>query len=99
MPTSPVINVVLLLMLVIKTAFPGFTGPAGFGSVLLLLPFYLFLIPVSDSLLSEAGIRFWNKHKGRFEWIDKDDQPFQFWLAVLISWPAAAMFGYLFLVA
>lgn len=99
MPTSRFLNVVLLLMLGIKTAFVGFTGPAGFGSLLLLLPFYLFLIPVSDSLFSESGVRSWDKHKARFEWIDKDDQPFQFWLVVLLSWPAAAMFGYFFLAA
>lgn len=86
----------LLLMLVIKTAFFGFKGPAGLASLLLLFPFYLFLITVSDSLFSQTGIRSWNKHKGRFEWIRMAEQPVQFWLEILISWPAAAMFGYLF---
>ena len=65
-------------MLVIKTAFFGFKGPVGFASLLMLFPFYLCLTTVSDSLFSQTGIRSWNKHKGRFEWIRIDEQPVQF---------------------
>lgn len=96
MPTNPFINIILLLMLVIKTAFFGFKGPVGFASLLMLFPFYLCLITVSDSLFSQTGIRSWNKHKGRFEWIGIDEQPVQFWLEILVSWIGATMFGYFY---
>ena len=83
-------------MLVIKTAFFGFNGPLGLASLLALFPFYLFLITVSDSLFSQTGIRFWNKHKGHFVWFRIDEQPVQFWLAIVVAWIGATMFGHFY---
>ena len=83
-------------MLAIKTTFLGFKGPAGIGSLLILFPLYLLLISVGDSLSSNAEIRLWNKHRGGFDLIKKDQQPFQYWLGIFVSWLGVAMLGWFF---
>ena len=95
-PSSSVNQAVLLIMLLIKVMVVGFKGPAGIFSLLMLFPFYLSLVSVLDSLASPSAIRSWNKHRGCFDWIEKDTQPVQYWLALLISWPAVVMFGWFF---
>lgn len=63
-------------------------------SLLMLVPLVVCLIPSLDSLQRTGEIRQWNRWHMRFEPLSKELQPFQYWLNLLVSWPAAVFFAY-----
>ena len=61
--------------------------------ILMPLPLIVFLIPALDSLQGVGTIRVWNRNLMRFEQLERLSSPTKYWLNLLISWPAATVFG------
>lgn len=63
-------------------------------SLLILFPWLVCSVPTFDSIQGQRRIRVWNKWRMKFESVNRDGSPFDYWLNVVIAWPASAFFAY-----
>lgn len=66
-------------------------------SLLMLVPLLVCLVPALDSLQGDGCIRVWDRWRMRFSWVDRRQEPWSYWINLLVSWPGAVVFA-LFLV-
>jgi len=80
------------------TAILILLGQFSFGvdiaSLLMLIPWLVCCVPVMDSLRRQRRIWTWNKLRMRFDIVERDENPFCYWLNLVICWPASFVFAY-----
>ena len=64
----------------------------------LLLPLFVTLVPVVDSLVYEQQVRIYNKNKMRLDRVYRDRNPWSCWSTVAIGWLGAPFFIFFFLI-
>lgn len=62
-------------------------------SLLMLAPLLVCLIPALDSLQGGGSIRVWDRWRMRFSWLDRQQEPWSYWINLLVSWPGAVVFA------
>ncbi len=62
-------------------------------SLLMLVPFLVYLVPVLDSLQGGGCIRVWERNRMGFAWVDRQQAPWSYWINLVVSWPASVIFA------
>lgn len=62
-------------------------------SLLMLVPLLVCLIPALDSLQGTGSIRVWDRWRMCFSWVDRRQEPWSYWINLLVSGPGAVVFA------